>query len=504
MASDHSLNRREFLATATAASAFTVLPRHVLGGTGYVAPSDKLNMALIGTGTMGLNMLMSDWLPREDLHITCVCDPNKDSQDYRDWSATGIRDRTRRFLNDPEWGAKNKGIRAGREVGRKLVEAYYGKVRGTEDYQGCGAYEDFRELLEKEDDLDGVLVMTPEHLHATIGIAAMKKGKHVISHKTLSNVLYEVRLAADTARETGKVTHLMAWQHDQQYLTLKAWLDSGIIGPVQEVHNWTNRPVWPQGWLDWLPEQKKPKGLNWDLWLGPVPHRPYNLNYTHALFRGWFDFGSGCLGDMGNYSLWRIYQMLDLDPPTRIEGVSSIACAVQNGVSRPKPSQVAFPNASTIRWWHPAKGDRPAVEVFWYDGNIKPQTPPELYEDDAMLPREGMLIVGKYGKLLCDFLGGNPRLLPAKRHEALANVIQVDESAAITGLDDWIDAIKAGQSESRGSFQNVQNLAEATCLGNIATRLNTRLEWDAEAMRFTNNEAANTLLRREYRKGWEL
>ena len=503
MPTKSNFNRREFLATATAATSFSFLPRHVLGGPGHIAPSDKINMALIGSGTMGINMLMSSWLPREDLHISCVCDPNKDSQDYRDWSANGIRSRVQRFLEMPEWGEKNTGIRGGREVGKDIIEKYYGKVREVENYSGCKTYEDFRELLEKEDDVDGVLIMTPEHLHATIGIAAMKKGKHAISHKTLSNVLYEARLAADTARETGKVSHLMAWQQDRMYLELKAWIDSGIIGPVQEVHNWTNRPVWPQGWLDLLPEQKVPKGLNWDLWLGPVPHRPYNLNYTHALFRGWVDFGSGCLGDMGNYSLWRIYQILDLDPPTSVEGVSSVSAAVVDNVSRPRPSQVSFPNASTMRWRHPAKGDRPAVDVFWYDGGIKPPTPAELYDANESLPREGMLIVGPYGKLLGNFHGGRTRLLPAKRHEAVAGAIQIDETKAIRGLDDWIDSIKEDR-ESLGSFQRVQTLAEATCLGNLAARLNTRFDWDAASMTITNNEAANKYLRREYREGWGL
>ena len=182
MSTTNTLNRRQFLGTATAATSIaTILPRRVLGGPGYVAPNDKINLALIGSGTMGINMLMSTWLPREDLHISCIADPNRKTKDYRDWSPHGIRNRVRDFLGDEKWGVDD-GILGGREVGQNIVETYYGKKMDKE-YKGCTIYSDYRELLEQEEDIDGILCMTPEHLHATICIAAMKKGKHAISHK---------------------------------------------------------------------------------------------------------------------------------------------------------------------------------------------------------------------------------------------------------------------------------------------------------------------------------
>jgi hypothetical protein len=500
----NTIDRRKFMGMAAASSALAVAACSGLK-TGmerpeYIPPSDKINLALIGSGTMGLNILMGSWLPCEDLHISCVCDPNTNSTDYRDWSRYGIRDSIRDFLEEPKWGEGDKGIRAGREVGQYLVEEYYGKKIRSGNYTGCRTYADFRELLEKETNIDGVLIMTPDHLHATIAIAAMKKGKHVISHKTLSNVLYEVRLAAETARKQQVVTHLLAWLQNAGMYQIRDWIDAGVIGQVREVHNWSNRPVWPQGWLEYPEEQRVPKGLDWDLWLGPEQHRPYNLNYTHALFRGWYDFGAGCLGDMGNYSLWKVYRMLDLGAPVSVEAMTSSDAKVEDGVSGPCRTQVAFPHASAVRFRHPARGDKPPVDVYWYDGGIKPMTPPELYDSNEELPAEGMLFVGDEGKILSDFGCGEPVVYPVSKRKELTKKEYTDLTS---GQDEWIKAIKNG-TFSPGSFEEVQHLAEATCLGNLAVRLNGRLNWDDASMKVTNIPEANQYLRREYRQGWEL
>jgi predicted dehydrogenase len=342
--------------------------------------------------------------------------------------------------------------------------------------------------------------MTPDHLHATIAIAAMKKGKHAISHKTLSNVLNEVRLAVETEREQKVVTHLLAWLQNAGMYQIRDWIEAGVIGRVREVHNWSNRPVWPQGWLEYPEGQPVPKGLDWDLWLGPVTHRPYHLNYTHALFRGWYDFGAGCLGDMGNYSLWKVYRILGLEAPTTIEAMTSSDARVIDGVSGPYRTEVAFPHASAIRFRHPVRGDKPPVDVFWYDGGIKPMTPSELYDSNEELPAEGMLFVGDEGKILSDFGCGEPLVYPASKRKELS---KKEYNDLTSGQDEWIKAIKNGTS-SPGSFKEVQTLAEATCLGNLALRLNRRLDWDNEKMMITNVAEANQYLRREYHPGWEL
>ena len=322
-----NLNRREFLGTATAAAGIvpTIIPAIARGGKGSVAPSDKINVGLVGCGTMAIKILMSEWLADENLHFVAVADPNRSSTDYRDWSPHGMRDNVRRFLNDDSWGAK-EGILAGREPTKDIIDRYYSEIRGIENYSGVAAYEDYREMLDKEDGLDAIICMTPEHLHGKVCIDAMDHGLHAVTHKTLANTMHEVRATVNKAEETGLVTHLLAFQNDMNWLRLKTVLDAGVIGKVKEVHNWSNRPVWPQGWLDNPSEKMRvPRDMNWDLWLGVVPDRPYHLDYTHALFRGWYDFGSGCMGDTGNYSLWRIFRMINPGPARSAEGRVSTA-----------------------------------------------------------------------------------------------------------------------------------------------------------------------------------
>ena len=491
----NNLNRREFIGTT--AAAFSIVPAYVRGGRGRIAPSDKINVALIGSGTMGLKMLMSSWLPNEHLQVTCIADPNRDSDDYRDWSPHGMRDQIRKFIEQPNWGSK-QGIRAGREAGKEVVEGYYGLMRDT-NYTGCRTYNDFRELLDREDDIDAVLVMTPEHLHGAVSMAAMKKGVHSISHKTLANTYQEVHETVKMARDTGLITHLMAWNNDPDFWKLKAWLEAGVIGKVKEVHNWSNRPVWPQGFLDYPEEMKKPRGLDWDLWLGPEKDMPYHLDLTHALFRGWYKFGSGCLGDMGNYSLNRVYRILNPGMPRMIEARTATDAKIEGHQSRWRRPDVSFPKSSMIHFHHAE------LDVFWYDGGMKPYTPGELYDSNEELGPEGMLFVGEYGKILGDFHGRNFKLLPEKRHDAFEGAIQPEktEEEILDGTDEWIAAVGEDR-QSGGSFQVFEDLAKATCLGAIALRSNGRLHWDEKAMKFKNNDEANAMLQRDYREGWEI
>src|SRR6476659_238943 len=206
-----TFNRREFLGTTAAASvAFTIIPRNVMGGQGYIAPSDKLTLAYIGCGTQGLRE-MCELIANPKLQMVAVCDPNKKSTNYVDWSPNGIRDDIRKALGDPNWGSDLNGIPGGRDVGKEFVEKFYAKSTDSGNYKGCASYANFRELLEKEKDFDAVKIMTPDHLHATVSIAAMKKGKHIVIHKPIANRMYEAKLSINTAKETGISTHLLAW-----------------------------------------------------------------------------------------------------------------------------------------------------------------------------------------------------------------------------------------------------------------------------------------------------
>ncbi len=481
------MNRRHFVkAAASAPFVFHAVPRHVLGGPGRVAPSDTLHLACIGMGFQGLRMLPG-LLRRPDVRVVAVCDPNTESSDYIGWGR----------------GRGGKGFPGGREVGRRAVEAHYGRGKRSGEHKGCGAYADFRELLEKEKDLDAVHIVTPDHLHATIAIAAMRKGKHAATHKPISNIMYETRLAVETARKTGRATHLHAWIERSEIYTIREWIRQGAIGPVREVHRWLHKPIWPQG-SPHLPADNPPvpKGFDWDLWLGPVPHRPYSPRYTHAVYRGWYDFGGGCLADMGNYGLWMDWRALDLGAPTSAEACASFTCEVRDYRSGTVKNDVSFPHASTIRFRFPARGEMPPCDVFWYDGGMRPPTPDELAAEGKQMPSRGVMFVGDEGKILAGYLHEKPRILPEKKMRQAA-AIQVPKVRIVSGTDEWIRAFRGGKP-SRGSFQEARHLAEATCLGNIAVRLSTRVEWDDAKLKITNIPAANRYLRREYRKGWEL
>jgi GFO/IDH/MocA oxidoreductase family protein len=498
------MNRRSFIGGLAAASAFTIVPRRVLGGRGFVAPSDMILLAQVGCGTQAQRQVNAGLVARPELQFVAVVDPNRDTQNYVDWSAWGNRTSIRRFLEDPTWGANDTGIRAGREVARQIMETYYKKQNRP---GGIRSYEDYREMLEKETDIQGVVNITPDHQHGGINIAALRKGKAAISHKPVASVLYEVRRTLHAARESKAPSHLLAYSNSPDRHTLAAWIKAGVIGTVREVHNWTNRPFWPQGMQEYHKSGPPvPDGFNWELWQGPEPDRPYHPSYTFAVYRGWYAYGAGCLADMGHYSLWQPYRILNLGVPEFVEGRPNNEAWVSdaNVSTGGRVSVVGLPKASTVRWRHPATADRPAVDTFWYDGGMKPQTPEELYADNEDLADEGMLFIGDRGKILCDFRANRPRLIPLSRQKAFEGSIAAQNIDTTSGDDEWINAIR-NRTKSRGSFEEVAALAEAVTLANIALRVPyKRLLWDSQKMEFTNSPEANKFVRREqYRPGWE-
>jgi Oxidoreductase family, C-terminal alpha/beta domain/Oxidoreductase family, NAD-binding Rossmann fold len=499
------MDRRTFLGGLGAASAFTIVPRRVLGGKGFTAPSDMVVLAQVGCGTQAQRQVNTGMVTRPDLQVVCVVDPNKDTQNYVDWGEWGNRNRIRRFLEDSAWGESDKGIRAGRDVAREIMETYYKKQNRPS--AGIRSYEDYREMLEKETDIQGVINITPDHQHGSINISALRKGKAAISHKPLASVLYEVRQTLAAARASTAATHLLAYSNTPDRHTLAAWINAGVIGNVREVHNWTNRPFWPQGMQEYHKSGPPvPAGFNWELWQGPEPDRPYHPTYTFAVYRGWYAYGAGCLGDMGHYSLWQPYRILNLGVPEFVEArPNNEAFVNEHNVSDGgHVSMVAFPRASTVRWRHPATATRPAVDTFWYDGGMKPQTPEELYEDNEDLADEGMLFIGDKGKILCDFRANRPRLIPQSRQRAFEGSIVAQNIDTTSAEDEWINAIK-NNTKSKGSFEQVEPLAEAVTLASIALRVPyKRLLWDSHKMEFTNSPEATALVRREqYRQGWD-
>lgn len=489
------ISRRSFLETSAATTAVGLVARQALGEPKFVPPSDKINVGFVGCGTQGLRQLMPA-LEHPDVKITAVCDPNRKGDDYIGWSATELGDKVRAFLNDPSWGKGARGALAGREVGQEIVDRHYGATSGG----GCGTYADFREMLVKEKDLDAVYIMTPDHLHATVALAAMKAGKHVIVHKPLGNVLREARLVSAAARETGLATHMFCAAGSPAGALLSEWIGNGAIGPVREVHNWSSRPFWPQGMTSPPPEVKVPKGLDWDLWLGPVPHRPYSPHLTHAVFRGWYDFGTGALGDMGHYAFHQIFEILKLGAPLTVEASRSQFWEIVDFTWQRQENLLSYPRASRIRWEFPEREGMPPVALHWYDGGLRPSKPPELEGED--MPAEGMLFVGDDGKILAGFMGSEPRLIPKKRMEMFKPPPETLPRPA-EELDQWVRACRGG-APSDASFTAVAPFAETILLGNIALRVPKKLRWSADEGHFVDAPEADALRTREYRKGWEL
>jgi hypothetical protein len=447
---------------------------------------------------------MASLIAQPDVQITSVCDPNKYSTDYVDWSLHGIRNIVRRVLEDPGWGEGIKGIPGGRDVGKELVDRYYALKNGSGSGKGCGSYNDFRELLEKESDIDAVKVMTPDHLHAAVSIAAMKKKKHVVIHKPIANRMHEARLTIETARKKGVSTHLLAWSERSGLEAALGWIRQGAIGELQSIHNWSNRPVWQQ----WTANPKEtpgiPDGFDWKLWLGPVPDRAYHPNYTHAVFRGWYDFGAGSIADMGHYSLWPLFLKFGINSaPLSARAYGTTTSIVQNNVSRGERNNVAFPYSCIVEFDFSGQENLPPFKLYWYDGGMKPTTPEELDAEGKELPREGMMFVGDRGKILASFHGANPRIIPEKRMVEVTGSANPPKELTTRNERAWIEAFK-NNSESPGTFLKASPVTETILLGGVALRAGKKVVYDAAKMEIANDSSANQYLTREYREGWEL
>jgi hypothetical protein len=442
----------------------------------------------------------------DQIQVVAVCDPNKNPVGYRDWGITYLRDEIRKTLKKPDWTAGENIIPGGRDIGQNIVDTYYASVRPDLKFKGCTAYADARELLAKEKDLDAVKIMTPDHLHGVLCMAAIKKGKHVLVHKPLSNRLVEGKQVIDMARKNQKViTHLIPWDSNGSMDTVMSWINAGAIGTLTEVHNWTNRPVWPQ--YPELPKDKPdvPAGFDWNLWLGPEADRPYSPDYTHMVFRGWYDFGGGSMADMGHYSLWTVFQALNLTSPTVVEPHRSHVCDFNGAVPFRINNNFSFPMASTVRFKYPANGSRGPVDLFWYDGGMRPAIPEELSNENKELPQEGMMFVGDKGKILAGFNVQNPQIISGKKMDAPANANadsrnQVQQTSE--ALPKFVEACKTGK-QYPGNFLQAEYITEAINLYAASLRTNKLLKYDAANVKVTNVDEANKYLKRDYRQGWD-
>jgi len=505
-----SISRRKFLQHSAATLGLSIVPRHVLGGPGFVPPSDKVNIAFIGVGAQGLRVMLH-FLREPDVQGVAVCDVNKSSGDYPQWEKHEFCNSVRKLLavdTGWDWLSPDEPIDlthtlhvtggvAGREPAQKIVDAYNGRQTRSGQSTGCAVYTDFRELLDKQKDFDAVVVCTTDNLHAAVSAAAMKKGKHVFCQKPLTHTVYEARRIAEIARETGVATQIAVGnQASEDTRLLCEWIWSGAIGPVREVHNWSSRPFWPQGIERPKDSQPVPAGLDWDLWLGPAPDRPYNHIYLPFVWRGWTDFGCGALGDMGSYSFDTIFRVLKLEAPSTVEASST------------DRYDETYPVASMVTYEFPARADMPPVKFTWYDGGLKPPQPPELLQTSQRNgyteeDNEGLLFMGDSGKILCRFSGGHPHLIPDSRMNSFQPPPKTLPRSPGNERE-WLDACKGGKTKPGGNFEFSGLVTESLLLGNVASRAGQKLTWDRSALKVTNSETAQAFVRPARRSGWEL
>jgi len=452
-----SIDRRAFLGGAAGAvAAFTIVPSSVLGGAGGQPPSEKLNLAAIGIGGMGASNINAC----STENFVALCD---------------------------------------------VDDGYAGKVFGK--FPNAKKYKDFRVMLDKEDkNIDGVVIATPDHTHGVVAMACLQRRKHIYLQKPLAHSIWEVRKLTEAAREAKVQTQMGNQGHSSDEIRmLNEWIADGAIGPVHEVYAWTDRPVGGDPWSDFpimaRPKEtpEVPKTMDWDLWLGPVQYRPYHPIYHPMSWRGFWDFGTGPLGDMGCHIIDPAFWVLKLGQPTRVEATTTHY--------QPDVAAETFPRASIIRYEFPARGDMPPVKLTWSDGRLMPPRPREL-EPGRRLEGSGALFIGEKGTIMHGSHGaGGVRIIPEtkmrayKRPEKTLPRVKGGQSGH---EQDWIRACKDGQPAS-SSFEYGGPLTEMVLLGVLAMRFkDAPLEWDAANLKVTNLPEADKLIHPPFRDGWVL
>ncbi len=466
------VSRRDFLSrTAAATAAFTIVPRYVLGARGYTAPSDKLNVAVIGAGGQGRHNTNA-LLQHADVQVTAICDVTEQA-DYSRFYYRGV---------------------AGRGPVKKLIDDRYKSKPATAKYKPCVVYIDFRKMLEKEKSIDAVLIATPDHTHATAAMAAINRGKHVYCEKPLAHSIYETRKITEAARKAGVATQMGNHGHSSETIRLTCeWIWDGAIGDVREVHAWSHTGLDWAGFRMKRPDETQPvpAGMDWDLWLGPAKKRPYHIAYAPYNWRGWWDFGTGAIGDMACHNMDPAFWALKLGQPYSVEA------------SATNINSETTPFGSIVHYQFHARGDMPPVKLTWYGGGLMPPRPEELEPGRQLAGGgNGILFVGDKGKLMADGWGGSPRIIPEnkmKQYKRPAKTL----SRSKGHHRDWIDACKGGK-QPHGGFDYSGPMTEVILLGNVAMRTKQKLAWNAKKMKATNSDKADQYIKPEFHNGWML
>lgn len=496
------VSRRKFVSTvASAGAGLTIVSRHVLG-RGMTPPSDLVNIAIVGIGGMG----SSNTRAVATQNVVAVCDV--------DWGYAGQA--VDRLMKSRGMGGDrpNRTPPTEEERARAAAEAKH----LSESLEKAKRYQDYRQMLDQQKDIDALIIATPDHMHAPIASAAMDIGKHVYVQKPLCWCVSEARHLAKRAAEKKVVTQMGNQGHsfDDARKGVE-YIMAGAIGEIREVHVWTNRPLgyWPQGvprptpltvpseslrWNGQGVTQRLaaalagnypvPEKLSWDLFLGVAPLVEYHPIYHPFNWRGWVDWGQGALGDMGAHLIDHPFWALDLGFPTSIETISTPF----NGA--------CYPNATMTYYEFPARATMPSVKLIWYDGGLLPPKPEELGEE-KLNPGGGLMYVGSKGKMLQDTYGSNPRLLPKSLHDSYGTPPEKLPRIKTTHEMNWVESIK-GNAKPSSPIEYASRLTEVMLLGIVSLRAGTKIQYDAANMHVTNSPKANEFLTREYRQGWML
>ena len=469
---DVKITRRKFLGGAAAtAAAFTIVPRHVLGGTGFTPPSEKLNVAGIGVGSRSIGAVNID-------NIAGI-----------------VRDRD-----------VNVTDRTGENIVALCdVDDRYA-ARTFKRYPKAKKYRDFRRMLEKQKDIDAVVIATPDHTHAVIAMMAIKMGKHVYCQKPLTRTVYEARMLTEAAKEHKVATQMGNQGHSGEGLRLICeWIWDGAIGPVREVHAWTDRPTWPQGIPRPRDKPPVPSSLDWDLWLGPAPYRPYHPVYHPNGWRGWWDFGGGALGDIACHIFDFVFAALKLKYPISVEASCSTYVSLDKLWRGKVKNTETYPRASIVHYSFDAREGMPPVKIHWYDGGLMPERPQEL-EPGRRLPDNGFLFVGDKGKMTAGQYSG-PRIIPEEKmreYKRPPKTLERIPRGENGHESDWLRACKDGKPAG-SNFDYSGPLTETVVTGNLAIRNpGKKLNWDGQNMKVTNLPEANEFVHPQYREGWSL
>ncbi|MBI1770553.1 MAG: Gfo/Idh/MocA family oxidoreductase [Bacteroidetes bacterium] len=469
------VSRRKFITqAATAATAFTILPRFVLGGKGFIAPSDTLYIGGIGVGGKGQSDL-TEMVKSPNAKIVALCD---------------VDDRM--------------------------------AVNSIKNFPDAKYYRDFREMLDKEKGIDACTVSTPDHTHAVATMAAMARGKHVYVQKPLTHNIFEARTLTEAARKYKVVTQMgNQYGSGDDVRKMKEMYDAKLIGKVTRVWAWTNRPVWPQGIPTPTGKFEVPKELDWNLWLGPAKEIDYNPGYLPFNWRGWWNFGTGALGDMACHVLDPVFRILPIDYPNEVECSTA---TTWEGFFKEAHNDDSCPASSIIHLNFPRKDGKGDIKLTWMDGGLLPQRPAELLPDEKMGDwNGGVIFEGTKGKIMAGCYGLNPTLLPSTLMKTkklpAPTLARVPEGHYVQ----WVNACMKGfgKSELSSGFDYAGPFTEAVLMGNLALRSyaiqqasadgknksytgRKKLLWDAKNMKITNYDEANAFVKREYRQGWSL